>query len=144
MEGTGFVKSGMLFLVSEEHWPAAERNVSMLRRAGVREDVLDRTEVARLFPEVEVADVEHFVHEPESGYADPVSTARTYASMAESLGARILTNTRVERLSSSGASNSLLLGDGRTLETPKVVLCTNVWTNGLLAASGSREKACCR
>ena len=106
IEGAGFVKSGMLFLVSEEHWPAAEKNVSMLRRAGVREDVLDRDEVARLFPEVEVGEVEHFLHEPESGYADPVSTARTYASMAESLGARILTNTRVERLSSSSGSTS--------------------------------------
>jgi len=136
MEGTGFVNSGMLFLVSEEHWPAAERNVSMLRRAGVRGDVLDRREVARLFPEVEVADVEHFVLEPESGYADPVWTARTFASMAGSLGARILTNTRVERLVSSGASTSLLLADGSTLESPKVVLCTNVWTNGLLAGSG--------
>jgi glycine/D-amino acid oxidase-like deaminating enzyme len=56
--------------------------------------------------------------------------------MAGSLGARILTNTRVERLVSSGASTSLLLADGSTLESPKVVLCTNVWTNGLLAGSG--------
>ncbi len=136
MEGAGFVKSGMLFLVSEEHWPAAERNVSMLRRAGVREEVLNRGDVARVFPEVLVGDVEHFVYEPESGYADPVSTARTYASMSESLGARVLTNARVERLASSGGSNFLRLASGRTLEFQKVVLCTNVWTNALLASSG--------
>ncbi|MGD0637970.1 MAG: FAD-binding oxidoreductase [Nitrososphaerales archaeon] len=136
MEGSGFVKSGMLFLVSEEHWAAAERNVAMLRGVGAREDVLDRRDAGRLFPEVEVGDVNHFVLEPESGYADPVSTARTYALMAESLGARVLTNTRVERLSTSGGSSTLFLGDGRTLESQKVVLCTNVWTNRLLAASG--------
>ena len=85
MEGTGFVKSGMLFLVSEEHWPAAERNVSMLRRAGVREEVLEQNRCRPALPRGLGRDVEHFVHEPESGYADPVSTARTYASMAESL-----------------------------------------------------------
>ena len=39
-------------------------------------------------------------------------------------------------MSSAGGSGSLLLGDGRTIESPKVVLCTNVWTNGLLTASG--------
>ncbi|MGA2665095.1 MAG: FAD-binding oxidoreductase, partial [Nitrososphaerales archaeon] len=136
VEGAGFVRSGMLFLVSEEYWPAARETVAMLRRVGVTEDVLERTDAARLFPEVDAAGVDHFVLEPESGYADPVSTAGAYASMAGSLGARVLTNARVDRLESSGGSTSLFLGDGRILDFPRVVLCTNVWTNGLLSRSG--------
>ncbi len=135
MDGAGFVRSGMLFLVPEEHWPAAQANVSMLRSVGVAEEVLDRNDAARQFPELQVDDVDHFVYEPESGYADPVSTARTYSSMAESLGARVLVNTRVERIENSRSATSLLLGDGRRLEFSRVVLCTNIWTNDILSRS---------
>ena len=109
----------------------------MLKGAGVREDVLDRGQVAEMFPEVKVDDVDYMLHEPESGYADPVSTARTFAAMAQAAGAQVRPQTRVERLEkSSQGSTSLVLGDGGRMEFSKVVLCTNIWTNRLLSSSG--------
>ncbi|MDA4114852.1 MAG: FAD-binding oxidoreductase, partial [Thaumarchaeota archaeon] len=136
MEGSGFVNSGMVYLISKEYEQAARGNVSMLKAAGVREDVLDRSQAASLFPEVLVDDVDYILHEPESGYADPVSTARTYAAKAQSAGAQVWPQTWVEQLESSKGSTSLLLGDGRRLAFSKVVLCTNIWTNRLLSSSG--------
>jgi sarcosine oxidase, subunit beta len=137
MEGAGFVNSGMLYLISKEYESAARANVSMLKGAGVREDVLDRSQVASMFPEVSVDDVDYMLHEPESGYADPVSTARTFAAMAQSAGAQVWPQTRVEKLeTSSQGPTTLLLGDGRRVEFSKVVLCTNIWTNRLLSSSG--------
>ena len=137
MEGAGFVNSGMLYLISKEYEPAARANVSMLKGAGVREDVLDRSQVAEMFPEVKVDDVDYMLHEPESGYADPVSTARTFAAMAQSAGAEVWPQTRVERLEKvPRGSTSVILGDGRRMEFSKVVLCTNIWTNRLLSSSG--------
>jgi sarcosine oxidase, subunit beta len=63
--------------------------------------------------------------------------ANAYGRAAERLGARLMLGNDVARLDApDGVVKSVVLSDGTRVGCSKVVLCTNVWTNSLLARSG--------
>jgi glycine/D-amino acid oxidase-like deaminating enzyme len=135
---SGFVKSGLLILAPAELRDGLIDNVSMLNRIGARNDVLEKSELARRFPEVDPEGCDYVVFEPESGYADSVGIANAYARAAAEAGAQILSGTEVSKLTAEQRTvNGVLLSDGSRINCSKVVLATNVWTNKLLEASGA-------
>ncbi len=134
---SGFVRNGMVIVASESQRGALTVNLEMLRSVGVTTDLVERSESERLFPELLLKEDEVVVREPNSGYADPVSTANSYASRARELGATIILGKEVSRLLvESGALAGLQLSDGTHIKCEKAILCTNVWTNKLLLQSG--------
>ena len=134
---SGFVQCGMLVLVPDNLRQYVEANAKMLQRVGIKEMELDRAEAKKMFTDVYLEDCNYFAYEPESGYADPVQTASSYASKASELGVEILIRSKVERLSLEGKSvNGVVLDDQTRIPCDKVILCTNVWTNKLLERSG--------
>jgi len=134
---SGFTNCGMLILVPDEFKNPVEQNVRMLRKAGVNEVELTKSEAITMFPDLDLEECDYFAFEPESGYADPVATAGAYATRARELGAEILLRKEVEKLEFEGGRvSSLLLQDGTKIKCSKVILCTNVWTNHLLERSG--------
>ncbi len=136
----GFVRNGVFFMASQAEKEAISANVAMLDRIGVKSEVLSKDETRRKFPELYIDDCDYFLFEPESGYADPVATAIAYAKKAEELGAEILLGSGVSRLTiSNGKLEGVELSDGRRIACSKAILCTNVWTNKLLADSGLRD-----
>jgi sarcosine oxidase subunit beta len=138
---SGFTQCGMLVCVPENIKGLVASNVQMLRKLGIREMELSRAEAGKMFPEIDVDDSDYFAFEPESGYADPVATANSFAAKARELGANLQLRSQVERLViDEGKVSSLILKDGSKISCSKVILCTNVWTNKLLARSGVEEE----
>jgi glycine/D-amino acid oxidase-like deaminating enzyme len=136
----GFVRNGVFFIAADADKDAIVANVAMLDRIGVKSETLDRSETNRRFPELDVSDCDYFLLEPESGYADPVGSANTYANMARQLGAQVLVGKNVIKLLHSKARlEGVELSDGLKISCSKAILCTNVWTNDLLQRSGVRE-----
>src|ERR1700680_5274905 len=84
---SGFTQCGMLVCVPENFRDFVSSNVQMLRRLGIPELELNRSEARKMFPELNFDDVDYYAFESESGYADPVATANSYAAKARELGA---------------------------------------------------------
>jgi sarcosine oxidase, subunit beta len=137
---SGFRECGMLVLASPQFRAAIEKNVAMLQRVGIKEEALSKAEAQKVFPDLDLSDCSndgYIVLEPESGYADPVATAGSYAKKAQSLGAEIILRNGVQKLETrDGRLVSLLLKDGSRIHCDQAILCTNVWTNHLLSNSG--------
>lgn len=136
----GFVDAGMLMLASADEMTGMESNLAMLKRAGVDTYSLELERARKEFPEINFDKREYVVYEPESGYADPTSTANGYATKAKELGADLLLGRQVKSLQTE---NDQLTGiefvDGSSLSCSKAILCTNIWTNKLLGRSGFSE-----
>jgi glycine/D-amino acid oxidase-like deaminating enzyme len=80
-----------------------------------------------------------FAYEPNAGYAEPSTTASSFASAAVALGAKVLTGTRATKIDRAGPAG----GGGYSVETTggpvscrNVVLATGVWSRPLFAAMG--------
>ena len=132
-----FVNSGMVILASENEKAGIESNLEMLKRIGVDTYSLDVSKAKSQFPELNFEKREYVAYEPESGYADSVSTATSYATKAKELGAELMLGRTVKSLQVEGDSISgIEFADGSELACSKVMLCTNIWTNKLLARSG--------
>ncbi len=136
---SGFVRSGLLILAGSELRQGILSNVKMLNSIGAKNEILEPSEAARLFPEVDLAGTDIMVYEPESGYADSVGIANAYANAARNMGAVLLLGRRVTQLvTDSGRLSSISLSDGSRINCSRAILCTNVWTNKLLTGSGAR------
>ncbi len=138
---SGFTRTGMIFPFSEKYADVASENVRMLQSLGANETVIEPEEIKHYFPDTDIDDFGYVAFEPESGYADPVSTSNSFASKAKELGAEILTGRSVESVDSDKNGPFLRFADGKMMRATKIVLATNVWTNDLLERSGvSRSK----
>ena len=134
---SGFVKSGMLILVPKALRAGAMENIEMLNRMGATNVCLSPDESRAKFPEINYDGVDFVDYEPESGYADSVGVANAYARAAEKLGAEIRTGASVRKLLVEDRQvKGVILEDGTQIDCSKVVLCTNIWTNKILQASG--------
>ena len=135
---SGFVRTGLMLLAPSDFQGGIRENVKMLNSIGARNEILERSEASRLFPEMDYSDCDFIVYEPESGYADSVGIANAYARAAASLGAQVLVGKEATRMVFEDSSLvAVSLSDGSRISCSKVMLCTNVWTNKLLSNSGS-------
>ena len=133
----GFVRNGMLILGTGEDKEALDANVKMLDSIGVKNEVMDKENAKKRFPDLFLEDCDYFLFEPESGYADPVGTAVSYTNKARELGAEVILGREVSRLEAeNGKLIAVILDDGSKIRCSKVILCSNIWTNKLLSSSG--------
>ncbi len=134
---SGFVNNGMLFVGESSFKEMTSSILPILAKVGVKTERFEGKEALKRFPELSLKEDEYLEFEPESGYADPVSTANSYVSKARELGANILTGREVRKITmdTSGVVEGLEFADGGHIHCSKVVICTNVWTNKLLANS---------
>lgn len=138
---SGFTQCGMLILVSDTFTGTVKGNVKMLKKVGIKEVELSRSQTKESFPDLYLEDCgDYFAYEPESGYADPVATAGAYAARARELGADVILRNGVKRLEITDQKiTSILLEDGTRLKCSTVILCTNIWTNKVLSSSGVED-----
>lgn len=131
---------GYLFLLSNEADIAAfERNVQLQRQMGIATEWLDRAEIARRAPLLDL-DAEPAIlagtNYHRDGLADPHSVVQGYVKQARRLGAHLLTG--------AGARSILVAGDkvvgvesetGR-IATETVLLAAGPWSGPLAATAG--------
>jgi len=133
---SGFVRSGLLMLLTSELRDGVLENVRMLNSIGAKNELFDISEALKLFPEIDYDGCDQVVFEPESGYADAAGVANAYARAASALGAQIVTGKEVARLvTETGRLVAVQFSDGSRINCSKAILCTNVWTNKLLRES---------
>lgn len=134
---SGFVNAGMLFLGDESLKGGMSEISSSLENLGIKTESLEPDAAGKKFPEVDFRGIGFIDYEPESGYADSVGVATSYATKARELGAKEIFGVMVKRLEldSTGRVAALQLSDGSRVHCSKVILCTNVWTNSMLENS---------
>ncbi len=139
---SGFMRNGMLVLASSSDKEGFLANLKMLDSIGVKNEILDKQDAKKRFPELDLEDCDFILLEPESGYADPAGTANSYAEKARELGAEIILGQEVTKLETEkGKLSGITLSGGSRINCSKAIICTNVWTNRLLDNSGvARDK----
>jgi sarcosine oxidase subunit beta len=86
----GFTRTGFVQLVSSAYADSLRLNVAMHQHIGIPTLLITADDVRRLAPYLYTQDFEAAAFEPESGYADPTSTARAFLDAAKRYGARLV------------------------------------------------------
>ena len=94
----GFVQSGWYFLIPEEMHAQAERNMAMQAGLGIETRLLSEREVIEMMPWLDSEGVDHIIHEPGGGYADPVQVTEAYVDSFKALGGTFWARTPTRRL----------------------------------------------
>lgn len=137
---SGYVETGLLVGADAPSVGALRENSEMHRRMGIDSRLLEPEDFARsgLEPMLDPRAFSLFAYEPNAGYAEPSTTASSFASAAVGLGASVLTGARttgIERTSSAAARYSVVTTAG-TIPCRNVVLATGVWSRPIFAALG--------
>jgi glycine/D-amino acid oxidase-like deaminating enzyme len=133
----GFERVGVAYAVGEAEAPDWEANVRRLQGLGFEIELRDPTACGDIAPGYDLTGVALVVHEPRSGYADPVGTTVGLAERARELGATVRTRTRVtDVLVASGRVGGVLLDDGERVPADLVIVAAGPWTSSLLRPIG--------
>jgi len=137
-QSTGFMQRGSLAVAGcAERLHELRRGASMAASFGLEVNVIGPAEIKRKWPLLDIADVVGGVFLPSDGQTNPVDTTMALAKGARSGGVQIHENVEVERiLVEAGAVRGVRLGDGRVVETSRVVLAAGLWSRDLAAAIG--------
>lgn len=133
---SGFTKTGMFFPFDQKYAEIARKNSEMLRSLGINEREASPDFMRENYQDINLEGYDYVAYEPNSGYADPVSTANAFADKAKELGATFMLKHKASRIESTPSGALALLEDNSKISASKVILATNVWTNDLLADSG--------
>lgn len=98
----GFVRTGFIYIANPGFQDQLRDNVTMHQRIGIPSLLVTAEDVGRLAPYMVTDDFEIAAFEPESGYADPSSTAKSFMEAARDSGARLVQDCHVAAIESSG------------------------------------------
>lgn len=120
---------GYLFLLTTPDEVATfKANVAMQRRVGVPwVRYLERDEIARLVPLVNLEGVLGGTFCPRDGLADPNSVTQGFAKGATRLGAQIETETTVTDIQTEGGRVAAVVTDRGEIATHTIVNCAGPW-----------------
>lgn len=111
----------------------------LLTSEGVRIERLDPEEAKAMEPQLDVSDYAAVVHDPDAGYADPIASARGFASAAARQGAKILETTEIREVRvRSGRVEGVRIRGGGTIASERVILAAGNWTPAMARALGVR------
>ncbi len=79
---SGYVECGVVIGVSAATRPQLEETVKRQRLFGVRAEVLEPVELARVEPRINIEHLGAVLYEPQSGYGDPTAVTTGYAAAA--------------------------------------------------------------
>lgn len=125
----GYVPCGVLIGVSPAMRPRLEQTVARQRPLGVRAEVLEPAEAARLEPRIDVAGLGAVLHEPASGYGDPAAVTAGYAAAARRRGVRVEEGVEVVALERAGDRvTGVRTATGERIDAPVVVNAAGLWS----------------
>ena len=131
----GWRRTGYIVLGPEEHREPMETVFQAQNELGIVTATLTTDEARRIHPLLILDDVEVIGYDTQAGYCDPYLTTTAYATRAQELGARVLTDTPVTGLEQDGGVTRVTTPSG-TIEAPAVVLAVGPWTNAIAAGIG--------
>jgi sarcosine oxidase len=119
--------SGALDLGPARHTRAL---AEVLETVGVDHELLTAADTRARWPQIAVDD--DTLWHPGAGVIDAESTVRALLEQAERDGARILTGWPMTRATATATGYRLETGDGRTLDTQRIVVTAGGWLPALL------------
>ncbi|MEM2024633.1 MAG: FAD-dependent oxidoreductase, partial [Candidatus Caldarchaeum sp.] len=134
---SGFTACGFVILAGEEDYQGLKRNVEMQRELGINTRIMSPDELKQLEPRINVDGLHAAAYEPESGYADPVTTAQTFAKAAVNGGCSLMESCEVKGVRMAGNRVERLITTRGEIETDLVVNATGVWCNGFMEMFGA-------
>ena len=98
-------------------------------------DEPEELDAARIEPLIDAKEFSLFAYEPNAGYAEPSTTASSFASAAVELGAKVLTSTRATAVGRTSDGYSVMTTQG-PVNSRNIVLATGVWSRPLFMGMG--------
>jgi sarcosine oxidase subunit beta len=133
----GFRKTGFLFLHPKDQLAHVHGSAQVLNRLGTRIQLLQPTELATEFREIQLDHVGIAAWEPDAGYADPVSTTNGLFIEATKLGLEASLHTSVTAISPRLGGGALLTTHDRVrYECERLLLASGPWTRSLSSKLG--------
>ena len=123
----GFTRTGFVQIVEREHVDALKANTAMLQRIGVSALLVTAEDVKRLVPSFVTDDFDLAAYEPESGYADPVSTATSLMTAAKSRGVTFVQDCSVTGITLQSGRVSGVTTTKGDFSAPIVVNAAGAW-----------------
>lgn len=127
-------QTGWFMLVPEALAEACAANVEMHRSVGIETRFLSDAERAEMLPYVDPEGVAAVVHEPQSGYCDPVQSAEAFATAFAAAGGEVRYRTPCRALTREGDRITGVLLDDGEVSAGLVVNAAGPWA-GFLAES---------
>ena len=125
----GYVGCGVLIGVSAAMRPKLEATLAVQRALGIRAELLEPADVARIEPRINAAGLGAVLHEPESGYGDPTAVTLGYADAARRRGARIEQGVEVVAIQQAGGRvTGVTTATGERIDAAVVVNCAGLWS----------------
>jgi sarcosine oxidase, subunit beta len=132
----GFHPIGLLVFTPPEYQAHLEANLAMMRRVGVKTQLISVEEAHELDPSLWLGDVTQVAYEPESGFADPNATISSLAQASTDLGVTFHFETEVTRVLLAGNRVQGVETTIGTILAPVVVIIAGAWANQLFAPLG--------
>ena len=126
----------MLALAGADKAVHLRRNALRAAELGAGVVLLSADEVQKLVPAMNVVGVALGSYEPDSGYADPSSTANALINRARDLGATIVQYRGVDRIRTAGAKVVGVTSEGADVDAPVVLNCAGLYADRLLRPLG--------
>jgi len=134
---SGYVACGALIGVSQAMRPKLEATVELQRTVGVRAQVLQPRDLARVEPRIDPENLGAVLYEPDSGYGDPTAVTNGYAVAARRHGAKIEQGVEVVAIrSSAGRVAGVETASGVRIDTPVVVNAAGLWSPAVARLAG--------
>ena len=138
----GLRQTGSLMVaLTPERMDAYVRQIERSHRNGIEADFVSHSEMARLAPGLDVAQIEGGYFVPNDGYVDPRQCAHAYAAAAKDLGVQIQLNTPVIGF---WQRNGEILGvetENGLIESNHIVITAGPWSAGIAKAVGATISA---
>jgi len=134
---SGYVACGALIGVSAGMRAKLEATVKLQRSVGVRAEVLEPRDLARVEPRIDPENLGAILYEPDSGYGDPTAVTNGYADAARRNGVRIEQGVEVVAVrSSAGRVAGVETAAGERIDAPVVVNAAGLWSPAVARLAG--------
>ena len=135
---SGYRRTGALFLHPPEESQQVEEAVAQLNDLGITTELLEPSEITRLFPHFDLAGIGLGAWEADAGYADPAGTTLGLFNRAVELGAEPRLGRAVTGIEPQGSGAVLMTSDGTRITANRVLIAAGPWTGPLALQAGVR------
>ena len=134
---SGYVECGVVIGVSAAMRPQLEETVKRQRLFGVRAEVLEPGELARVEPRINSEHLGAILYEPHSGYGDPTAVTTGYAVAARRRGVQIEQGVEVVAIHTTGDRViGVETAAGDRVDAPVVVNAAGLWSTAVARLAG--------
>jgi glycine/D-amino acid oxidase-like deaminating enzyme len=131
-----FKQRGYLFLATESMLPKLETHLNIQHKNGVSSQLLQKSELLNIIPELNIEDLAGGLFCSESGYLDPYSVMQGYIKCAKNKGAEYVYEDVDQLLTEQDQIKGVRLADGREYYAPIVINCAGAWAALLSEKAG--------